>query len=101
MKEVISEVVEKFSSARNLKYSEILALDRKVRSFDPSDALRQSALLVDPNAAEDGVMWYLQQYADVMIKGNSEKMSFPKDKPGVADVFLLFYVPSNSSMMHI
>ena len=72
MKEVISEVVEKFSSARNLKYSEILALDRKIRSFDPSDALRQSALLVDPNAAEGGVMWYLQQYADVMIKGNSE-----------------------------
>lgn len=73
VKEVIAEVVDTLASARNLKYSEILALDRKIRLFDLADALRQSALLVNPAAAEGGVMWYLQQYADVVIKGNSER----------------------------
>ena len=72
MKEVVSEVVEKLSSAQNLKYSEILALDRKIRSFDQDDVMTRSALLPSTSATEGSVMWYLRRYAGVAIKGNSE-----------------------------
>ena len=72
MKEVISEVAEKFSSAQNLKYSEILALDREIRSFDLDDTLRQPASLANPSVTESNAVKYLQQFAYVSIKSNSE-----------------------------
>lgn len=72
MKEAISEVAEKFSSAQDLKYSEILALDQKIRSFDLEDTLRQSASLANPSVTENSAVWHLQQFAYVSIKGNSE-----------------------------
>lgn len=72
MKGVVSEVVEKLSSAQSLKYSEILALDRKISSFGTDDAISQSAMLLSQDAAGGGIMSYLQRYADLTIKGNSE-----------------------------
>lgn len=75
IKEVISEVVEKLNSAQNLKYSDILALDNKIRSFDPFDGLRQSVFVVDPSATEGSMISYIQRNADVVMKGNSEYFS--------------------------
>lgn len=69
VKEVLSEVVERLSSNQKLKYSEILALDKKIRSFDADEAPRDQ---VDSNTpdVENNEQRRLRQSLDDISNGN-------------------------------
>ena len=69
VKEVLAEVVEKLSSNQMLKYSEILALDKKIRSFDANEATKVS---MDPNdpSVEDSEQRRLSECLHAVVNGN-------------------------------
>lgn len=69
VKEVLSEVVERLSSNQKLKYSEILALDKKIRSFDADEAPRDR---VDSNTpdVENNEQRRLRQSLDDISNGS-------------------------------
>lgn len=66
--------MEKLSPNENIKYSEILALDKKILSFNvndaPTDQVGSGKL-----TAEDSVLRLLRQGCDDVLKGNSKHIN--------------------------
>ncbi|KAH8110513.1 hypothetical protein DFH11DRAFT_1547404 [Phellopilus nigrolimitatus] len=70
-REVVTEAVQKLGSARALKYSEILVLDRKVREFGPLQQFRRPGRTPDLNSDDGGVRGYLQRYMLNILKDST------------------------------
>ncbi|KAI5115972.1 hypothetical protein M0805_001503 [Coniferiporia weirii] len=62
VKEVVTEVIQKLDSVRGLKYSEMLALDQKIRNFGPRELFKRCTTAMNHSNVYDGVMPYLRRY---------------------------------------
>ncbi|THH08783.1 hypothetical protein EW145_g2474 [Phellinidium pouzarii] len=71
VKEVVSDVVQKLNSVQALKYSEMLALDQKIRDFGPRDLYKRFAGVAKSNFHGFGVMPYLYRYMVIVLTDNA------------------------------